>query len=97
MKKEQQKLKAQPAAESKTQKRKKSVGADVSAPGSNAKRQNSVWVGNLSYKTTVDDLKAFFADAGEATRINMPTKVLPGPGRKFENRGCAYLYPNVRR
>ncbi|KAF8345558.1 hypothetical protein F5887DRAFT_1102295 [Amanita rubescens] len=88
MKREQQKLKAQ---ESKTQKRKKSAGADVSAASSNAKRQNSVWVGNLSYKTTVDDLKAFFADAGEVTRINMPIKVLPGPGRKFENRGFAYV------
>lgn len=93
MKREQQKLKAQPAAESKTQKRKKSAGADVSAAGPNAKRQNSVWVGNLSYKTTVDDLKTFFADAGEVSRINMPTKVLPGPARKFENRGCASPYP----
>jgi hypothetical protein len=87
-KREQQKLKAQPAAESRPQKRKKSSEADVSAANSNTKRQNSIWVGNLSYKTTVNDLKAFFAEAGETTRINMPTKVLSG-ARKPENRGYA--------
>ena len=36
------------------------------------KRQNSVWVGNLHFKTTEDDLRKFFADAGEVTRVNMP-------------------------
>lgn len=88
-KREEQKLKAQPAAETRAKKSKKSLGADVSAANSNTKRQNSVWVGNLSYKTTVDDLKAFFGEAGEIARINMPTKVLPGAPRKPENRGCA--------
>lgn len=85
-KREEQKLKAQPA---RAKKSKKSLGADVSAASSNTKRQNSVWVGNLSYKTTLDELKAFFAEAGEVARINMPTKVLPGAPRKPENRGCA--------
>jgi RNA recognition motif-containing protein len=82
-KREEQKLKAQPA---RAKKSKKSLGVDAS---SNTKRQNSVWVGNLSYKTTLDDLKAFFAEAGEVARVNMPTKVLPGAPRKPENRGCA--------
>jgi hypothetical protein len=39
-----------------------------------APRKNSVWVGNLSFKTTLGALRAFFADAGEVVRINMPTK-----------------------
>lgn len=37
------------------------------------KRQNSVWVGNLAYKTTTVTLKAFF-DGLEVTRIHMPMK-----------------------
>ncbi|KAJ8517964.1 hypothetical protein ONZ45_g4918 [Pleurotus djamor] len=57
-----------------------------------AKRQNSVWVGNLSFKTTQDDLKRFFAAVGgDVTRINMPTKKPNGPGMKGENRGFAYV------
>ena len=51
------------------------------------KRQNSVWVGNMSFKTTQEDLRAFFEGIGEITRINMPTKVPAGPGRQGENRG----------
>jgi RNA recognition motif-containing protein len=41
-------------------------------------RQNSVWVGNLSFRTTTDALRTFFDGVGEITRINMPTK----PGGK---------------
>jgi hypothetical protein len=52
------------------------------------KRQNSVWVGNMSFKTTVENLRAFFKECGEITRINMPTKAPTGPGVKPENRGC---------
>lgn len=54
------------------------------------KRQNSIWVGNMSFKTTEDNLRAFFKDrgVGEITRINMPTKAAKGPGLKAENRGC---------
>ena len=37
------------------------------------KRQNSVWVGNLAYKTTAVTLKAFF-EGLEVTRIHMPMK-----------------------
>lgn len=51
------------------------------------KRQNSVWVGNMSFKTTQENLRTFFADVGEITRINMPTKAVTGPGLKPENRG----------
>ena len=51
------------------------------------KRQNSVWVGNMSFKTTQENLQTFFADVGEITRINMPTKAAAGPGLKPENRG----------
>ena len=55
--------------------------------GDSNKRQNSVWVGNMSFKTTVENLRAFFKECGEITRINMPTKAPTGPGVKPENRG----------
>jgi RNA recognition motif-containing protein len=58
---------------------------------STTKRQNSVWVGNLSYKTQYDSLRTFFKAAGEITRIHMPTKTLTRPGMKSENRGCVLL------
>jgi RNA recognition motif-containing protein len=54
------------------------------------KRQNSVWVGNMSFKTTQEDLRTFFGDVGEITRINMPTKRTTGPGLKPENRGYVH-------
>ncbi|TEB37148.1 RNA-binding domain-containing protein [Coprinellus micaceus] len=54
-------------------------------------RQNSVWVGNMSFKTAQDDLKRFFADCGEITRINMPTKPRLRPNVPVENRGFAYV------
>ncbi|KAI6003601.1 hypothetical protein EDD15DRAFT_2156258, partial [Pisolithus albus] len=50
------------------------------------KRENSVWVGNLSYKTTRDGLKHFFDGIGEITRIHMPKKPVTG-----ENLGFAYV------
>jgi len=57
-------------------------------------RKNSVWVGNLSFKTTTDDLKRFFSAAGEVTRVNMPTKAGNIRGT-FENRG--YVAPRLTR
>lgn len=52
-------------------------------------RQNSIWVGNLSFKTTEAQLKEFFAEAGEVSRIHMPKKAVVGQGRgmRGENRG----------
>lgn len=38
------------------------------------KRQNSVWVGNLSFQTTQANVKRFFQFVGEVTRIHMPMK-----------------------
>lgn len=52
---------------------------------STKQRQNSVWVGNLSYKTQHENLRDFFKWAGDITRINMPTKIRGG---QAENRGC---------
>ena len=50
-----------------------------------SKRQNSVWVGNLAYKTTPVTLKAFF-EGLEVTRINMPMKAPPnGVGPKINS------------
>lgn len=47
------------------------------------KRQNSVWVGNLSFKTTTDALRGFFDGVGEITRVHMPMKA----GAKGDNMG----------
>lgn len=55
------------------------------------KRQNSVWVGNMSYKTQHEDLQEFFQWVGEITRVYMPMKVRGGPGSKPENRGCVFV------
>ncbi|ORY31218.1 hypothetical protein BCR39DRAFT_526969 [Naematelia encephala] len=63
-------------------------------------KQNSIWIGNLSFKTTQEALRGFFvkglatlgSDAGEdvVTRINMPKK--PGKGAfATENKGFAYV------
>jgi RNA recognition motif-containing protein len=77
-----QKKKDQKAQEQPSKKRKltDSSVTDVSAKDSKPtgkaqpKRQNSVWVGNLWYKTTPDALRDFFDGVGEITRIHMPTK-----------------------
>jgi len=74
------------ATEASTPKKRK-LQDGTAAPGVSTKRQNSVWVGNMSFKTTQEDLRAFFEGIGEITRINMPTKTPVGPGRKGENRG----------
>ncbi|KAF8760311.1 RNA recognition motif [Rhizoctonia solani] len=45
------------------------------------------------FKTTESQLKSFFADAGEVSRIHMPKKIDVGQGRgmRGENRGFAYV------
>ena len=49
------------------------------------KRQNSVWIGNLSYKTTAVMLKGFF-EGLEVTRVHMPLKAPPsGTGPKVNS------------
>lgn len=65
--------------------------ADSSTTTTTTKRQNSVWVGNLSFKTQHENLQDFFKWAGEITRIHMPTKVRGGPGTQPENRGCVFV------
>ncbi|KAH7876429.1 uncharacterized protein C8R40DRAFT_1042862 [Lentinula edodes] len=61
------------------------------ATDSTSQRQNSVWVGNLSFKTTPDALRKFFEGVGEITRINLPMKVATRPNMPGENRGFAYV------
>jgi len=59
-----------------------------------SKRQNSIWVGNLSYKTTPESLRRFFDQVGEITRVHLPTKLgkaSPGESATRENRGFAYV------
>ncbi|CCL99407.1 uncharacterized protein FIBRA_01425 [Fibroporia radiculosa] len=64
-------------------------------PSKAPKRQNSVWVGNLTFKTTPDAIRKFFDGVGEITRIHMPTKLAAsgpgGAGARKENRGFAYV------
>ncbi|KAF9226802.1 hypothetical protein BS17DRAFT_794241 [Gyrodon lividus] len=58
-----------------------------SSKNAKPKRQNSIWVGNLSFWTTQDALRGFFDGVGEITRIHMPMK----RGKKEENMGFAYV------
>ncbi|GJE84512.1 RNA-binding domain-containing protein [Phanerochaete sordida] len=65
------------------------------APSKVPKRQNSVWVGNLAFKTTPEAIRTFFAGCGEITRVHMPMKMAStGPGGRGavkQNRGFAYV------
>lgn len=66
------------------------------APSKVPKRQNSVWVGNLAFKTTAQSLRQFFDGCGEITRIHMPMKLSsggPSGGAVKENRGSVTLCP----
>jgi len=61
---------------------------DASLP---PKRENSIWVGNLCYKTTPESLRRFFDGVGEVTRVHLPTKLgktSTGDTPRRENRGC---------
>ncbi|KAK7696004.1 hypothetical protein QCA50_000644 [Cerrena zonata] len=63
-------------------------------PSKAPKRQHSVWVGNLAFKTTAQSLRQFFDGVGEITRIHMPMKMSsggPSGGAVKENRGFAYV------
>ncbi|KAG8886963.1 hypothetical protein FRB98_000735 [Tulasnella sp. 332] len=71
----------------KSKKEKEKVEPEISS----TKRENSVWVGNLAYKTTQDDLRTFFDGTGEITRINMPKGPIKGSAVKRENSGYAYI------
>ena len=70
--------------------------ANASNP-STVKRQHSVWVGNLAFKTTPDALRKFFDGVGEITRIHMPMKLSTRADAQDnnkrpvkENRGSAF-------
>ncbi|KAG9024532.1 hypothetical protein FRB95_011370 [Tulasnella sp. JGI-2019a] len=63
----------------------------VDPAAASTKRENSIWVGNLAYKTTQDDLRTFFDGTGEITRINMPKGPIKGSAVKRENSGYAYV------
>jgi len=58
------------------------------------KRENSIWVGNLPYKTTPESLRRFFDGVGEITRVHLPTKLgkaSPGGPARRENRGWVWF------
>ncbi|ORX40994.1 hypothetical protein BD324DRAFT_678396 [Kockovaella imperatae] len=61
------------------------------------RKQNSIWIGNLSFKTTEESLKQFLEKGvselggvgeGSVTRVNLPKKA--GKGGYAENKGFAY-------
>lgn len=61
-------------------------------------RMNSVWIGNLSFRTTAESLKAYLEKGitekggvghGAVTRVNLPKK--PGKGEFAPNKGFAYV------
>ncbi|KAG9317741.1 hypothetical protein JVU11DRAFT_1958 [Chiua virens] len=52
------------------------------------KRQNSVWVGNLSFRTTQEALRGFFDGVGTITRIHMPMRC----GRELQNENMGFAY-----
>nr|GAT58503.1 predicted protein [Mycena chlorophos] len=90
MQKKREKAEAK-AATNKKRKLADGSAAPVNDKDKSAKRQNSVWVGNLNFKTTPEALTTFFKDAGEVTRVNMPHKPTTGKGAKPENKGYAYV------
>ncbi|WVW80793.1 hypothetical protein I302_102780 [Kwoniella bestiolae CBS 10118] len=76
----------------------KAEGGINAGAGPAGKRQNSIWIGNLSFKTTLESLTDFFerniteaggAGNGAITRINMPKK---NSREGFaQNKGFAYV------
>ncbi|KAI8393864.1 uncharacterized protein BYT42DRAFT_487659 [Radiomyces spectabilis] len=52
------------------------------------KDEHGVWVGNLAFSTSSDDIKKFFSDCGDITRIKCPK----GDGPKKQNKGFAYVF-----
>lgn len=46
-------------------------------------KELSIWVGNLSYKTTADALKTFLTDCGDILKIEMPA--VDGKSKGFAN------------
>lgn len=95
-----------PAAVTERPKRKRSLSLDDGSAdegkaegGEAAKKEtkikNSIWIGNLSFKTTQDTLRSFFVNGlresgaavgdGSVTRVNLPKK--PGHGSFAPNKG----------
>ena len=52
------------------------------------RRQNSVWVGNLAFRTTQDALRGFFDGAGKITRIHMPMR----RGKQTQSENMGYVH-----
>ncbi|KAL0093482.1 hypothetical protein F4703DRAFT_1719103, partial [Phycomyces blakesleeanus] len=50
--------------------------------------EHGIWVGNLAFSTTSEDIQKYFADCGEITRVKCPKGDTP---KKF-NKGFAYVF-----
>ncbi|KAH9951716.1 hypothetical protein B0H21DRAFT_801113 [Amylocystis lapponica] len=93
--KEQREATKSTASSARPNKKQKVTNAAELPPSKLPPRQNSVWVGNLSFKTTPQALRQFFDGVGEITRLHMPMKLASagpdGTGTRKENRGFAYV------
>ncbi|KAI9574390.1 hypothetical protein HD554DRAFT_2011649 [Boletus coccyginus] len=90
-KKQKQNQLAATSSESSPRKRRKldDAKAPVADDPRRQKRQHSVWVGNLSFRTTQDALRGFFDGVGTITRVHMPLR--RGKETQGENMGFAYI------
>ncbi|KAI8991227.1 hypothetical protein BDF20DRAFT_843425 [Mycotypha africana] len=62
--------------------------AKTEKPKKEKQPEYGIWVGNLSYSTTVDSIRNFFKDCGTITRVKCPK----GNGAKNNNKGFAYIF-----
>ncbi|KAH9808687.1 hypothetical protein DFH28DRAFT_1037798 [Melampsora americana] len=60
-------------------------------PTQTQKGQYGIWIGNLLYTTTEQDLTNFFKSCGKIIRLNFPIKSSSSLRSNQVNSGCAYL------
>ncbi|KAI7871832.1 hypothetical protein BDF14DRAFT_1759436 [Spinellus fusiger] len=53
--------------------------------------EHGIWVGNLAFSTSSEDIRKYFEDCGEITRIKCPKGDTP----KKNNKGFAYVFFNT--
>lgn len=77
----------QPESELKTPKTTSDAGKNEAIFTNQSRSKYGIWVGNLSYKTTAQELARFFEPVAKVTRLNMPK----GKSLQEENNGFAYV------
>lgn len=68
----------------------------TSATATSAKKSNEfgVWIGNLSFSTTAEQVRDFFKDCGEIVRLHLPVNAATTAGPKgiFKNKGYVEVH-----